>query len=330
MKQRLDINEYLKGISGCDRVVLAKALTLIESNLETDRHKAQKLLQKIKPGNNTIRIGITGAPGVGKSSFIEAFGNYLIKQKKKVAVLTIDPSSQVSKGSILGDKTRMENLSKSNNAFIRPSPSAGALGGTALRTRESIVLCEAAGFDVILIETVGVGQSEISVQGMVDFFLLLMLAGAGDSLQGIKRGIMETADALIITKADGDNKRKAAEAQAEYQHALHLFRTAESGWEPPVLMCSAKENTGVEKIWMMIQSYRDKTTKNGYWEVNRQRQLVTWLHEYIDNRLKQEVQKLPGISKLIATLEKAVLEKKQLPVIAGEKVISEFKQLLLR
>ncbi|MDL5046406.1 methylmalonyl Co-A mutase-associated GTPase MeaB [Oscillatoria amoena NRMC-F 0135] len=327
MKQRLSINEYLNGIDAFDRVILAKALTLIESNHEADRKEAQKLLGKIKPRNNTIRIGITGAPGAGKSSFIESFGNFLVKQKK-VAVLTIDPSSQLSKGSILGDKTRMENLSKSIHAFIRPSSSGGELGGTALRTRESIALCEAAGFEVILVETVGVGQSEVAVKGMVDFFLLLMLAGAGDALQGIKRGIMEMADALVITKADGDNKKKTIQAQTEYQQALHLFRTDESGWAPLVLTCSAKENMGMEKIWEMICEYQLKTTKNGFWELNRQRQLVNWLHEYVDNRLMQEIKKSPGIGKLFKKVEKAVVAKKQLPVTAGEKLLSEFKRWL--
>ncbi len=328
MKQRLPVNEYLEGISRCDRVILGKTLSLVESTLEEDRQVAQDLLSRIESRNNTIRIGITGAPGVGKSSFIESFGNLLIQQKKKVAILTIDPSSQLSKGSILGDKTRMESLAKSLHAFIRPSPSGGALGGTALRTRESIAICEAAGFDVVLVETVGVGQSEIAVKGMVDFFLLLMLADAGDALQGIKRGIMEMADALVITKADGSNKKRSNEARVEFQHALQLFRPDESGWEPVVLTSSAKENTGIEKIWDTILSYKEKATKNGFWDSNRKQQQITWFREYVDNRLMQEITKFPGINRLIKNLEKSVVQKRQLPVAAGEKLVSEFKRML--
>ncbi len=329
MKQRLQVNEYLEGVKRGDRVVLAKALTLIESNLETDRTVATKLLSKLAPlKTDTIRIGVTGVPGVGKSSFIESFGSYLTQCNKKVAVLTVDPTSQLSKGSILGDKTRMENLSKNPLAFIRPSPSGGALGGTALRTRESVVLCEAAGYNVILIETVGVGQSEIAIKGMVDFFLLLMLAGAGDALQGIKRGIMEMADALVITKDDGDNKKRSREAAAEYQHALQLFRTDESGWKPPILTCSALENTGMEEIWSMILSYKEKTVKNKFWELNRNRQAVTWFHEYVNQGLLTEIYRSSRMGKLFKKLEQEVSDKKKLPVLAGEKLLSEFKRVI--
>ncbi|QOI97219.1 MAG: methylmalonyl Co-A mutase-associated GTPase MeaB [Flammeovirgaceae bacterium] len=330
MKQRLRVNEYLDGINRGDRLILAKALTLIESTLDSDRKEAGKLLGKLKPtAKDTIRIGITGVPGVGKSSFIESFGSMLTKHNKKVAVLTVDPTSQLSKGSILGDKTRMEILSKNPAAFIRPSPSGGALGGTALRTRESILLCEAAGFDVILVETVGVGQSEVAVKGMVDFFLLLILAGAGDALQGIKRGIMEMADGLVITKADGDNKKKSAEARAEYQQALQLFRTEESGWEPPVLTCSALEHTGMEEIWKMILSYKEKTSKNNFWKLNRQRQSVNWFHEYVQQGLMAEIQQSPRIGKLIRRLELEVVQNNQLPVLAGEKLLAAFRRKLL-
>lgn len=331
MKQRLSINEYLSGIYACDRVILAKALTLIESNLDADRVVAVKLLKRIKPRTNrTIRIGITGVPGVGKSSFIESFGTYLTRHKRKIAVLTVDPSSQLSKGSILGDKTRMEDLAKNTLAFIRPSPSGGSLGGTALHTRESIVLCEAAGFDVILIETVGVGQSEIAVKGMVDFFLLLMLAGAGDELQGMKRGIMEIADALVITKVDGDNLKRAKEAQAEYQHALHLFRVDPSGWTPKVLTCSARENKGIEEIWKLVLSYQEKLTNNGFWKLNRQQQLVNWMHECFESKLKLEIQNSARIRKMVQKLETEVMADKLLPVIAADKMLAELTKYLAR
>jgi len=328
LKQRLHVNEYLEGIQRGDRVVLAKALTLMESSLETDRRVAAKLLSKLTPKTDTIRIGVTGVPGVGKSSFIESFGGYLTTRGKKVAVLTVDPTSQLSKGSILGDKTRMDNLSKNPQAFIRPSPSGGALGGTALRTRELLVICEAAGYEVIIIETVGVGQSEIAIKGMVDFFLLLMLAGAGDALQGIKRGIMEMADALVITKDDGDNKKRSREAAAEYQHALQLFRTDESGWKPPVLTCSAFENTGMKEIWSMILSYKEITAENKFWELNRNRQAVTWFYEYVNQGLLSEIYRSSRIGKLVKKLEKDVSDKKKSPVLAGEKLLAEFKRAL--
>lgn len=329
MNPRLSVNEYARGIIKGDRVILAKALTLVESNLKTDQEVSMKLLGKLKfTPNQSIRIGITGVPGVGKSTFIESFGGYLTRQKKKVAVLTIDPTSQLSKGSILGDKTRMEELARNPMAFIRPSSSGGAMGGTTQRTREAIFLCEAAGFEIVIIETVGVGQSETAVRGMVDFFLLLMLAGAGDELQGIKRGIMEMADALIITKADGENSKRAKEAAAEYRHALHLFRENESGWKPRVLTCSAIENKGIEEIWDLILQFKKQLVSNGHWKLNRQRQQVQWLHEVFDYRLKQYVQQSKRLKSLAAKLEKEVLAGKKTPVPAAEKLLAEFKRSL--
>lgn len=235
MKQRLTTEEYANGIASGDRVILAKAISLAESSLPEDQKQSTELLARLNLKTvDTIRIGITGVPGVGKSTFIEAFGKHITSLNKKIAVLTIDPSSQLTKGSILGDKTRMDELSKNPLAFIRPSASGNTLGGTTGRTRECIILCEAAGYEVIVVETVGVGQSETGVKNLVDFFLLLMLAGAGDELQGIKKGIMEMADAMVITKADGDNVKRAKEAQADYQHALHLFSDSASGWKPEV------------------------------------------------------------------------------------------------
>ena len=274
--------EILKG----NITALGQAITLVESTLPEDEKIAQKLLGAclLKSGNS-IRIGITGVPGVGKSTFIEAFGKLLTSQGKKVAVLAIDPTSERTKGSILGDKSRMHQLSSDKNAFIRPSPNSGTLGGVANKTRESIILCEAAGFDIILIETVGVGQSETTVNNLVDFFLLLMLAGAGDELQGIKRGIMELAHALIITKADGDNCQKAKNAGLEYKSALHLFPAMENGWTPQVSTCSALENTGVEQILETITKFDAQMLSSGWKIKNRKDQNNYWLHLKIKEEL---------------------------------------------
>ncbi len=274
--------EILKG----NITALGQAITLVESTLPEDEKIAQKLLATclLKSGNS-IRIGITGVPGVGKSTFIETFGKLLTSQGKKVAVLAIDPTSERTKGSILGDKSRMHQLSSETNAFIRPSPNSGTLGGVANKTRESIILCEAAGFDIILIETVGVGQSETTVNNLVDFFLLLMLAGAGDELQGIKRGIMELAHALIITKADGDNCQKAKNAALEYKSALHLFPAMENGWTPQVSTCSALENTGVEQILETITKFDAQMLSSGWKIKNRKDQNNYWLHLKIKEEL---------------------------------------------
>ena len=274
--------EILKG----NITALGQAITLVESTLPEDEKIAQKLLATclLKSGNS-IRIGITGVPGVGKSTFIEAFGKLLTSQGKKVAVLAIDPTSERTKGSILGDKSRMHQLSSDKNAFIRPSPNSGTLGGVANKTRESIILCEAAGFDIILIETVGVGQSETTVNNLVDFFLLLMLAGAGDELQGIKRGIMELAHALVITKADGDNCQKAKNAGLEYKSALHLFPAMENGWTPQVSTCSALENTGVEQILETITKFDAQMLSSGWKIKNRKDQNNYWLHLKVKEEL---------------------------------------------
>ena len=268
--------------------MLSRTITLVESKLHSDQELAQQVINRVLPfAGNSVRIGITGVPGVGKSTFIESFGNYLIKeQDKKLAVLAIDPTSQRSGGSILGDKTRMELLSTNPKAYIRPSPAGKSLGGVAKSTRETILLCEAAGFDAIIVETVGVGQSEIAVHAMVDFFLLLMLAGAGDELQGIKRGIMEMADAIAITKADGSNKDKAKAAKAEYQNALHLYPPAASGWLPKVSMCSALQNTGLDTIWQTIADYLQLTHQNGYFEKKRRDQKLQWMYEAIRQGLE--------------------------------------------
>ena len=274
--------EILKG----NKVALAKGITLLESSLETDIVSSQELISKCLPhSGDSIRIGITGVPGVGKSTFIETFGKILTDKGKKVAVLAIDPTSEKTHGSILGDKSRMNKLAVDENAFIRPSPSSGTLGGVSSKTRDSIILCEAAGFDVVLIETVGVGQSETIVNTICDFFLLLMLAGAGDELQGIKRGIMEIAEMLVITKADGDNLQKANNAKQEYQMALHLFPASENGWIPKVSVCSALENTGIKDIWETINTYNQQMIINNYKYENRKKQNVYWQHHTIKEEL---------------------------------------------
>lgn len=286
IKHKLGFNDYMQGIKEGNRSILAKAITLIESSLPKHRELAQEIIQACLPlSGKSIRIGISGVPGVGKSTFIEAFGKSLSEKNHKIAVLAIDPSSSRSKGSILGDKTRMESLSRDKNAFIRPSPSAGSLGGVSQKTRESIILCEAAGFDIIIVETVGVGQSEIAVHSMVDFFLLLMLAGAGDELQGIKRGIIEMSDALIINKADGDNINKAKMAKVQYDNALHLFPPTDSGWVPKTDICSAYTGEGIDRVWMIIQDYIKITQENGYFKKNRQQQEIHRFLENIESRL---------------------------------------------
>lgn len=286
MRKRKSIEEYKKGILDGDRVLLSQAITLVESNLASDIRLAGDLVQELLSfSGKSIRIGITGVPGVGKSTFIEAFGSLLISLGKKVAVLAVDPTSQKTKGSILGDKTRMEKLSSDSRAFIRPSPSGSTLGGVSSKTREAMLLCEAAGFDVILVETVGVGQSETAVKGMVDFFLLLMLAGAGDELQGIKKGIMEMADALFINKADGDNVQAAKRAKVSYQNALHLLPVGENNWSAQVLIGSSVSKDGLESCWELIEDFEGKLKLSGFWKKNRSEQRLSWLDESIQSEL---------------------------------------------
>lgn len=271
-----------------DRTALSGAITLLESTKEADQETSRELIRRCLPfSGNSLRIGITGVPGVGKSSFIEKFGQTVLKSRKKVAVLAIDPSSERTGGSILGDKTRMETLSQNERVFIRPSAAGNTLGGVARKTRETIILCEAAGFDVLLIETVGVGQSEIMVHSMVDFFLLLLLAGAGDELQGIKRGIMEMADGLAVTKSDGDNVQRAKLASRELKNAIHLFPPTSSGWIPEVKTCSSMENTDIDTVWEMIERFERHTKLNGSFDSKRQHQDLNWMHETLKDLLLQ-------------------------------------------
>jgi LAO/AO transport system kinase len=289
-KSPLKLEDFLRGIKDGNRVILGKAITLIESTNPDHQQLAENLIDScLSLAGNSIRIGITGVPGVGKSTFIEALGTYLIDQKgRKGAVLAIDPSSQRNSGSILGDKTRMNKLSINDKAFIRPSPSAGALGGVAKATRETIILCEAAGYDTVLIETVGVGQSEIEAKSMVDFFLLLMLAGAGDELQGIKRGIMEIADGVVINKADGDNIEQAQAAIQNYQNAIHLFPQNENGWIPEVTSCSVIEHRNIDAVWAIVEKYSELTIANGSFSANRKLQAKFWLKHAIESSIKEQ------------------------------------------
>jgi LAO/AO transport system kinase len=306
-------------------VVLAKAITLAESKLEDDRRQAEDLVEQLLPfTGNSIRIGITGVPGVGKSTFIEAFGKHLTSLNKRVAILTVDPSSLKTKGSILGDKTRMESLSKDSLAFIRPTAAGIALGGVADRTREAVLLCEAAGYEIIIIETVGVGQSETGVRNMVDFFLLLMLAGAGDELQGIKKGIMEMADAVVITKADGNNSKMAGQAQADFQYALHLFAEAESKWKPSVITSSALENRGLKETWDLIQHYVELTKSNGYFEYQREQQNLTWFRENIQQLLIQRMAQSDAMKSKMQELESQIMKRAMLPSRAAKEIVNDF------
>lgn len=330
LKTRLSVHEYAHGIQAGDRIVLAKAITLAESNLESDQKQSAELFEKIiHLTGKSVRIGITGVPGVGKSTFIETFGKHITDLGKKIAVLTIDPSSSITHGSILGDKTRMETLSKNPQAFIRPTASGNTLGGVASSTREAMLLCEAAGYDVILVETVGVGQSEIAVKNMVDFFLLLMLAGAGDELQGIKKGIMEMADAIVITKTDGDNVRKATEARADYQHALHLFPPSKSGWITKVLTCSALAQTGIAETWNMIEDFQALTQPSGYFTENRKQQSIAWLREYFDGLLLRDFQKYPALQKEKVNLEKKVADQKLSPQAAALQLLESYHKVIV-
>lgn len=319
----------LNGIRNNDRIALSKAITLVESTREEDRIASEQLMHQLTVhAKASIRIGITGVPGVGKSTFIEAFGMELLRQGKKVAVLAIDPSSERTKGSILGDKTRMNRLASEANAYVRPTASSGSLGGVAKGTRESILLCEAFGFDVILIETVGVGQSETMVKELVDFFLLLMLAGAGDELQGIKRGIMEMADALVINKADGENETAAKLARREYQNALHLFQHQPNGWAPKALVCSAIQNKGIAEIWEMIELFRQQTHHNGFFENNRKRQELYWFEESVKQLVLNHFYKHPEIEKLLVEKRKQLLNSSGTAYWQAQEVLNFYQDAL--
>jgi len=317
-----DPQAYIDGVLAGQRRMLSKTITLIESSLPAHQKLARTILDALLPSTGeAVRLGITGVPGVGKSTFIESLGRTLVRDDHRVAVLAIDPSSTRSGGSVMADKTRMEKLAVEENAFIRPSPSGGTLGGVARKTRESMLICEAGGYDVIIVETVGVGQSEGTVASMVDFFLVLMLAGAGDELQGIKKGILELADAIAINKADGDNLEKAKKAARIYQNALHLLRPASPTWIPPVLTCSAAETTGIREIWQTVLDHRKKLSETGELAQKRRQQAVDWMWALIEEGLKNRFGQHEGIKKRLPRIFRAVENGRIAPTIAAEELL---------
>jgi len=326
-RRQLAVADYVAGVLARDRTILARTITLVESNAPAHLELAQQVLQQLLPHTGqSIRIGITGVPGVGKSTFIESLGCLLCERDYQVAVLAVDPSSSVSGGSILGDKTRMEGLSRQPNAFIRPSPTGGALGGVTRKSRETILVCEAAGFNVILVETVGVGQSEIAVRSMVDFFLLLMLAGAGDELQGLKKGNIELADALLVTKADGDNKVRAEAARQEFERVIHVLTPVTEGWRPVGRSCSSLTGEGSAETWTIIGQFRQATTASGVLEALRQAQVLDWMQAIVEEHLQALFFNHPGIRKILPLVERAVLAGTMPPTGGAQTLLKKFEE----
>lgn len=319
------LDRMITGVLAGKRRALAQAITLVENTLPAARREANQLISTLLPKTgDAVRVGISGVPGVGKSTFIESFGLFLIQSGLRVAVLAIDPSSQISGGSIMGDKVRMERLARDPGSFIRPSPTAGSLGGVARRTRESMLLCEASGYDVVLVETVGVGQSEIAVSGMVDFFLLLMLPNAGDEIQGIKKGIIEMADGLVINKADGDFVPVAKKAKRYYENALHLVRSRRQGWQAPVLTCSALHGLGMDHVWEMIQQHRQFVEEHGGLDQLRREQMTTWFHDALEHELMEKLYAHPEIRSVLQEQLLAVKTKQRSPHQAAEELVALF------
>ena len=329
-RRRLSATDYVEGILKGNVSILGQAVTLVESTMPEHHQVAQEVIEKCLPySGKSVRIGISGVPGAGKSTSIDEFGIHVLKKYGgRLAVLAIDPSSELTKGSILGDKTRMEKLSVHPDSFIRPSPSAGSLGGVARKTRETIILCEAAGFDKIFVETVGVGQSETACHSMVDFFLLIQLAGTGDELQGIKRGIMEMADGIIINKCDGNNVEKCKLAATQFRNALHLFPMPESGWLPKVLTYSGFYGYGIEEVWNMVYEYIDFVKKNGYFEYRRAEQAKFWMYESINENLRNSFYNNPTIKDLLQAAEKSVLEGRKTSFVAAKQLLDSYFALL--
>ncbi len=323
----MSADDHVEGVLDGVRTILARTITLIESNSRDHQEKAQQVLKALIPHTGkSIRVGITGVPGVGKSTFIDALGSMLTAGGSRVAVLAVDPSSSITGGSILGDKTRMERLARDENAFIRPSPAGGTLGGVARKSRETMLVCEAAGFDVVLVETVGVGQSEVTVRSMVDFFLLLMIAGAGDELQGIKRGVMELADALLINKADGDNLKRAEVARAEYERALHYLMPATQGWQSMAYTCSATTGAGVSGIWDEIKRFVVETTSSGVFVERRKNQTLEWLHTMVEEHLRSDFFGNPNVQSVLPDIEKAVTAGEVPATAAAEQLVQLFQK----
>jgi LAO/AO transport system kinase len=325
--QSLTTDDYIKGVLDRDRVILGRAITLIESNSPSHMEQAQAVLKGLLPyAGKSIRVGITGMPGAGKSTLIETLGSYLTERKHRVAVMAVDPSSSITKGSILGDKTRMEKLANDPYAFIRPSPSGGVLGGVARKTRETMLIFEAAGYDVLLIETIGVGQNEITVRSMVDFILLLIIPGSGDELQGIKKGIIEIADAVAINKADGDTKAKAAASQEAYNQALHYLSPVTPDWQIQAFTCSALTGGGIADIWKVIEKFRTATQKSGFWNERRRLQARDWLHNLVDEYLRNRFQSHDGVNMILPEIEQAVMDRTLPITTAARMLIDKFEE----
>ena len=324
-RRELGVDEYVEGVRAGDRAILGRAISLVESNASAHHQRAQEVLTRLLPATGRAhRVGISGVPGVGKSTFIEALGKTLTARGHKVAVLAVDPSSERTRGSILGDKTRMVLLSQDPSAFIRPSPSSGSLGGVGRKTRETMLLCEAAGFDVVLVETVGVGQSETLVAEMVDFYLVLMLAGAGDELQGIKRGILELADMIAVNKADGDNAATAERARREYASALHLFAPRGDAWQVPVVKCSALTHAGLDALWQHVERHRRESEASGALVARRQRQLLRWMWQMVESELLSALRHHPDVQRAVPELERSVHAGEVTASVAARSVLDAF------
>jgi LAO/AO transport system kinase len=327
-RRRLSVNDYVQGVFSRNRTIIAQTITLVESNNPTHMEMAQEVLKQLLPyTGNSIRIGITGVPGAGKSTLIEALGTMLCEQGHRVAVLAVDPSSTVTGGSILGDKTRMEKLSRNPNAFIRPSASGGTLGGVNRKSRETILISEAAGFDVILVETVGVGQSEVTVRSMVDFFLLVMLTGGGDELQGIKKGVLELADAIFVNKADGENKQRALAAKSEFNRILHYLQPITEGWFPQAYTCSALTGEGLAEIWQVIQEFLSKTSESGVFRQRRRKQSIDWMYTMVEDYLQTSFFHHPEVSSSIPVIEKALVNGELSATMAARQLLKTFEEV---
>ncbi len=325
-RKRLEIDDYITGVLSNDRTILARAITLVESNSPRHRKLADELIKEILPkSGNSVRIGITGMPGAGKSTFIEALGNLLCDRGHKVAVLAVDPSSSLTRGSILGDKTRMEKLSVRKEAFIRPSPSGGVLGGVARKSRETMIICEAAGFDVVLVETVGVGQSEITVRSMVDFFLLLTITGAGDELQGMKKGVMELADAILVNKADGENVKKAQVTKSEFNRILHYLQPSTQGWTTNAYSASSITGEGIGQIWEVIEAFVKQTREAGVFHERRHKQAIKWMESMIEEYLRDVFYENEAVKQILETVEKKVLSGQHTPASGAGRLIEAFE-----